>query len=100
LEKLDSSRAVTPAQKHFIAMRDEDEASTRIWEALEAAGIAHEEFSCDGYDESIELRGSTLSELTEQQQSVLWTLGYSRAWLHGSAGEKYYTAPVRAENAV
>lgn len=84
-----------PADRYFAALREEDDASTAIWEALTAAGIDHEDFDCDGYDGSIEIRGSKLSELTADQQAALWRLGYLRAWLHGVAGERYYVANLK-----
>lgn len=74
--------------------RDEDRVETAIFDKIEAAGIKCQGFDTDAYDGSIEIRDASIPELTIEQLEVLWGLGFIRAWLHGTAGEKFYVAPV------
>ena len=70
----------------------------KLTRALDEAGIRYDDWHTDGYDGSIELY--CCDPLTDEQQAVLWKLGFDRAWTHPGedkvkALERYYVAPSR-----
>ena len=84
----------TKAMALFDARRAVDEAEDAIEEALRES-IEFVSFTCDEYDNSIEIMGVGDTTLTEEQLHVIWSLGFSRCWTHRerkkySMGEKHY----------
>lgn len=78
------------ASELFASQRATSAAEDRLGDALTAAGIDHEDFWYDHYDISIEIKSSTLAELSIAQREVIGALGFIQCWLHGTAGEKHY----------
>lgn len=85
------------AQRLFETDHARTEAEDAVSDALQAAGINHDDIGWDHYDSSLEILGC--EQLTEDQKRVIWQMGFERVWIHpdvkpDKATEKYYAKPV------
>lgn len=84
------------ARQLFAAKSAYCDLECKVGDALEAAGIAYDDWFVDDYDGSIEILGC--ERLSAEQERALWALGFDRAWTHPGitkfkATEVFYAAP-------